>query len=688
MHRRAERRLAAGGLLLLAVVPAWKRAGTTAQERQPDPPPAAETNVNPNVNPNVIPILEAALAELALEEVRLNRLAMRAGDGDHDALQQLYVEVLDQIPKRVVEEFDEQHGITTRTVYEMALTWKANEVLRRAVETAGAPGKKEGALGPDDLLEVLRRPDLGRLPETGVPRAVRDFVAEVTARTAPDVTVQIWYPTTAYLVFAALHGGGLEAARERWWPDDEAGRARRSEFVRSLLELVAAADDAKTASTVTRIVDAALAPPLDVPHTKGLVTCCRAEFARHRGRVGFDPSHLEFASRFGSEAQRDAASGATRLDGVRLDPFMPAPADRAAFMAVMRLRILLELDPRGFAGAAALRFGTPAEVEAWYRAIFAERGWRNAWAEARGDVEKMVAGTFPDLRDAQIDALRARASDPTLSEEERERAAEELRELEHARSRDHERLAGVILRLLAEAGDVELVRDELLALHPKGAAATYGDWNTTLVVPWMTLVKRDAGWADGLLEDSLRQRRDVPKPALEAALLELRDRLKLEVRAQDVETLVAIGCDGPADVRGVAFYDQMVLPADAARRLYDVALFDAARADGSARAAAGRRLFRPMVELLYDRRAEAWTHEALLDTFNHEGASLWRGTYLSDVAPIGPAAAQGVAREKALLEWVATAFDDATFAKLEREGRIPARIREERARLRANSNGR
>jgi hypothetical protein len=680
MHRRAERRLAAGGLLLFAVVPAWKRAGTTAQERQPVPPPAAATRVNP--------FLETALAELALEQVRLNRLAMRAGDGDHDALQQLYAEVLDQLPKSVLTEFDEQHGISTRTVYEMALTWKANEVLRRAVETAGAPGKKEGALGPDDLLEVLRRPDLGRLPESGVPRAVRDFVAEVTARTSPDVTVQIWYPATAWLVFAALHGGGLEKARERWWPDDDAGRARRSEFVRSLLELVAAADDAKTASIVTRIVDVALASPLDVPHEKGLVTCCRAEFARHRGRVGFDPSHLEFASRFGSEAQRDAASGATRLDGVRLDPFMPAPADRAAFMAVMRLRILLELDPGGFAGPAALRFGTPAEVEAYYRAIFAERGWRNAWAEARGDVRQMVAGTFPDLRDAQIDALRVRASDPTLSEEERERAAEELRELEHARARDHERVAGVILRLLAEEGDVELVKDELLALHPKGAAAIYGDWNATFVAPWIMIVKRDAGWVDGLLEDSLKQRRDVPKPALEAALLEVRERLRREVRAQDVETLVAIGCDGPADVRGVAFYDQMAMPAEAARRLYDVALFDAARADKSARAEAGRRLFRPMVELLYDRRAEAWTSEALLDTFNHEGASLWRGAYLPDVQPIGPGAAQQVAREKALLEWLATSLDDATFAKLEREGRIPARIRDERERLRTTPSGR
>jgi hypothetical protein len=141
-------------------------------------------------------------------------------------------------------------------------------------------------------------------------------------------------------------------------------------------------------------------------------------------------------------------------------------------------------------------------------------------------------------------------------------------------------------------------------------------------------------------------------------------------------------------VRGVAFYDQMAMPAEAARRLYDVALFDAARADQSARAEAGRRLFRPMVELLYDRRAEAWTSEALLDTFDHEGASLWRGAYLPDIQPIGPGAAQQVAREKALLEWLATSLDDATFAKLEREGRIPARIRDERARLRTTPSGR
>ena len=95
-----------------------------------------------------------------------------------------------------------------------------------------------------------------------------------------------------------------------------------------------------------------------------------------------------------------------------------------------------------------------------------------------------------------------------------------------------------------------------------------------------------------------------------------------------------------------------------------------------------------MIELLYDRRAEAWTSEALLDTFNHGGASLWRGQYLPDVALLGPVAAQQVAREKALLEWLATSFDDATFAKLEREGRIPARICEERARLRPTPSGR
>ena len=55
---------------------------------------------------------------------------------------------------------------------------------------------------------------------------------------------------------------------------------------------------------MTSIVDVALAPPLDVEHARGLVACCRAEFARHRGRVGFDRSHLEFVSRFCVDAQR------------------------------------------------------------------------------------------------------------------------------------------------------------------------------------------------------------------------------------------------------------------------------------------------------------------------------------------------------------------------------------------------
>jgi hypothetical protein len=354
-------------------------------------------------------------------------------------------------------------------------------------------------------------------------------------------------------------------------------------------------------------------------------------------------------------------------------------------MAVMRLRILLELDPAGFAGPAALRFGTPAEVEAYYRAIFAERGWRNAWAEARGDVEKMIAGTFPDLRDAQIDALRVRASDPTLSEEERERAAEELRELEHTRSRDHEHLAGVILQLLAEEGDVALVKDELLALHPKGAAAIYGDWNTTFVFPWIMIVKRDAGWVDELLEDSLKHRRDVPKPALEAALLEVRERLKREGRAQDVETLVAIGCDGPADVRGDAFYDQMAMPAEAARRLYDVAIFDAARADKSARADAGRQLFRPMIELLYDRRAEAWTSGGAARHLQPRRRVALARQYLPDALLAGGHAAGRTGEGAARMARDVVRRRDVREARA--EGRIPARICE-RARLRPTPSGR
>src|SRR5262249_57640387 len=97
---------------------AGRARGRPARGPQPVPPPAVATGIDPR--------LEAALAELALEEVRLNRLTLRAGDGDHDALQLMYVEALDQLPRSVVEEFDEVHGITTRTIYEMLVTWKAH----------------------------------------------------------------------------------------------------------------------------------------------------------------------------------------------------------------------------------------------------------------------------------------------------------------------------------------------------------------------------------------------------------------------------------------------------------------------------------------------------------------------------------------------------------------------------------
>lgn len=630
------------------------------------------------------PDLESAIGELALEEVRWNRLAMRFGDGDPKALEKLYAEALDQLPQDVLKEVRESQVLTIRTIYEMLVSWKADEILRRLLERSARAGRP---LAPDDLLAVLRSPELAKLPRDRVPRAVLDYVNEVAARTSADVTLQLWYPSVAFFVFAALNAKekpGPDAARLTssaacpWWPDDEPGRARRSEFITSLLELVESAEDPKLMS---KIVDVALAPPLAVPHTKGLVTCCRAEFAPHRGAVGFDRSHLEFVSRFGLDAQQPQE----RVDGVTIGPFV-APPTVAGFMAMMRLRVLLELDPRALAGPAALRLGTVAEVEAWYRAMFAERGWRNFWAEAGRDVEKMVAGNFPDLRDAKIDALAARLAEPGLSEDEHDRLQSELRALENARREDQERLAGAIFQMLASAGDPEFVKEELLRLDPK---TPYGGWSSTMVKPWLTLLGRDTAWVDSLVDDQTSGRREVPAPALECALLDLRRRLKHDVEAQDVEAVVELGIQGPASVRSSTFIDQELLPAAAARRLYDAALADAAAPAGDPREDAGRRLFRPMLELLFERRDEAWVHAALLDTFDHHdgggggaGASLWRGEYPLDPPEEGFLAAQIAKRNRELLAWLATELTDDEFARLTGDRRVPARLIHERARIR------
>ena len=662
-----------------------------AQERPPQPPlppqPPRRTIEAPVANRATPfhPDLESAIAELALEEVRWNRLAMRYGDGDQGSLEKLYAEALEQLPSEVRNEFQDGPVLSMRTIYEMLVSWKADETFRLLLERSAKAGRP---LAPDDLLAVLRSPELAKLPRDRAPRPVLQYVDEVASRTSPEVTVQLWYPSVAFLLFAALNAregsdrkSGLltRSGPHPWWPDDDTGRTRRSEFITSLLELVASAEDPKL---MTRIADVALAPPLDVAHVRGLVACCRAEFASHRGAVGFDRSHLEFVSRFDVDAQQAAG----RVDGVTVGPYA-APPTVAGFMAMMRLRILLELDPRALEGPAALRFGTAAEVEAWYRAMFAERGWRNFWAEAGPDVEKMVAGTFPDLRDAKIDALAARLADPSLSDQEHERLATELRDLESARSHDSEHLAGVILQLLASAGDAELVRDELLRLHPK---TPYGDWSSTMVAPWLTLLGRDTSWVDALIDDQTSGRREVPAPALECALLDLRRRLKREVRSEDVEELVELGTKGPATVRGSTFIDQALLPSAAARRLYDAALADAAAPAGSPREDAGRRLFRPMVELLFERRAESWVHAALLDTFDHRrvdgsGGSLWRDEYAEDAPAEGLLATQITKRNRELLAWLASEISDDEFARLARDRRIPARIVDERARLRSGA---
>lgn len=674
---------------MLGFVIAFAATVLPIQQESPSPKPrrVEETPAAPDGAARVHPDLEASIGELALEEVRWNRLAMRYGDGDKGALEQLYGEALNQLPGDVLKEVRESQVLTMRTIYEMLVSWKADELFRRLIERSARAGRP---LAPDDLLEVLRSPELPKLPRDRAPRAVLDYVDEVTSRTSPEVAVQLWYPSVAFFVFAALNakekpgpGAGrlTSSASVPWWPDDESGRAARSVFITSLLELAANAEDPKL---MTKIADVALAPPLDVPHAKGLVTCCRAEFAPHRGAVGFDRGHLEFVSRFVVEAQQPPE----RVDGMTVGPFA-APPTVAGFMAMMRLRILLELDRKALDGPAALRFGTVAEVEAWYRAMFAERGWRNFWAEAGRDVEKMVAGTFPDLRDAKIDALAARLADPGLSEEEHERVETELHQLESARRHDSEHLAGVILQLLATAGDPELVKDELLRLHPK---TPYGDWSTTMVAPWLTLLGRDASWVDALVGDQASGRREVPAPALECALLDLRRRLKREVRSEDVELLVELGIRGPASVRGSAFFDQALLPAPAARRLYDAALADAAAPPGDPRSETGRRLFRPMVELLFERRAEPWVHAALLDTFDHRGGdggestvSLWRGQYPQDPPADGPLAAQIAKRNVELLRWLATELSDDEFARFARDQRIPARIVEERARIRGGA---
>jgi hypothetical protein len=304
----------------------------------------------------------------------------------------------------------------------------------------------------------------------------------------------------------------------------------------------------------------------------------------------------------------------------------------------------------------------------------------------------MVAGSFPDLRDAKIDALAARLAEPGLSDDEHDRLQAELRALENARRQDQEHLAGVIFQMLASAGDPEFVKEELLRLHPK---TPYGDWSSTMVKSWLTLLGRDTAWVDALVDDQASGRREVPAPALECALLDLRRRLKRGVQAQDVEALVELGIKGPASVRSSAFIDQALLPAAAARRLYDAALADAAAPAGDPREDAGCRLFRPMLELLFERRAEPWVHAALLDTFEHRdgkgaGGSLWRGDYPRDPPAEGFLAEQIAKRNRELLAWLATELSDDEFARLRGDQRIPARLVDERARIRGgvSSSGR
>ena len=158
--------------------------------------------------PGFHPDLETAIAELATEEVRWNRLALRFGDGDHDALEQLYGEALGQLPHAVLTEFRRRTRHLDANHLRDARHLEGGRGLQAAARTVGAR-RTAARAGRSDRGAALA--DLATLPRDRAPRAVLDYVDEVASRTSSDFSVRLWYPSVAFLCFAALNAKGTVA---------------------------------------------------------------------------------------------------------------------------------------------------------------------------------------------------------------------------------------------------------------------------------------------------------------------------------------------------------------------------------------------------------------------------------------------------------------------------------------------
>ncbi len=592
--------------------------------------------------------------QLAREHIRIAELGIRIEKGDASAEQELLDEVIAGLPK------DDQRDVrdappSAETLAEMLLSWKGHEAFQAVRDDAAKRGRP---ITTDDLVEVIYSDRLRELPEAREEPEVAAFVSRVEQLAGQPVPVRLWWPTVGYLLFGALH-------TPSFWPEEAAERERaRAQLIQDLLAVTTVSVDPEAAR---RVVDLALRPPLRGKCERKAVTCAIATVSGLRGRVGFTRDHLEYVSRFNQDHDAERRTGA---------PGTPWAANFryvADFMAMMKLRILLELDPAaiGKPGPLGCKYGTIDEALAYYKQVLDERGIQSLWVEGRHDVEQILAGRFPSPLDAKIALLDEKLADSGLADPERDRLKKERDKLAREREGNQRQIAGFITFQFGYLAPIDQVATEM---HQLDALATPDQQQAVLIQGWSALGLRDAGWAKRVAIAHLDSDDHYSYPAIVGCTIALGRNAE---DPQCAKALFELATRGTPDERSTAITHAQYAPVELAQEVYEAVMSDVEallrrNPDVQARRPFGDdRLYSTLmwstIGMLFGRRKESWTRESLLETFDRNGVNLWQGG-----SAFSPDLQNG---NREVLEWVASMLSDEDYGRLLEKGRIPADLK-------------
>lgn len=564
--------------------------------------------------------------------------------------------------------------------------------IQVAVADANGAGKP---LAGEDLLRVLISPQFLDPPPPGVcppvEAAWKEWLEVECGATLEDWEQlkeshhtrqpMVWLPNIAYVMFGAIH-------TPEFWKTPTA----RAEFIESLL---GAAASATVFECIAPSVEIALRQALyDVKEKGGARTCCLPPFTPD-GKVGFTQQHLDFTLGLIETSAKELMFTA---DDLRHLP---------RFMGKMALRISEELSPGSAASAVALATMPATALEllfAHYDELFAQRGWEAYWHDTKRDVEALLADRFPHRLDAQIAALKARvAANPEngslqqeLSELEWQRRTELSALISHATSlyagadgaptadvrAELIRLDGFLaekiaslraeLAAAADPSEVQKELDRLLCLQDESRGEAFRN-------SWINVCGRDRRWGvDALLEHLAKK--NLPAHAVMAAIAWLHTSVASDPQAADaqaVEALFKVGMVGNTEERFCAMAAAELFTPDQVGSLCDATIATVEEivrraAPGASLASDDHKswvmLMGATIEMLYRRRQDPWVTQALAETFDRDGRSLWRGE--SGFIDGSGRDAQGVIE----LHWVASSLDENTYQRLKQRGLLPARI--------------